>query len=157
MSKKWQVIVSTCLFLLTVFTSYETYAGDNYIVDVLVPVKKDPGNSRGSAGITTIFVLKSNDKIRLHVKDFHHQYDNFLPGGVFYDKKMLVKYAPFNRGSDVYIVNEIEYNGETIYDGYRSLNIFDYAIIILCLLPIIVNKICLRMGIDIKKLLKSSG
>lgn len=157
MIKKFHAIASTWLFLLVLFIPFETYAGGNYVVDVLVPVKKDPGNSRGSAGITTIFVLKNNDKIQLHVKDFHHQYDKFLPGGVFYNKKMLVKYAPFNRGSDIYIVNEIEYNGETIYDGYRSLNIFDYAIIILCLLPMIVNKICLRMGIDIKKLLKSSG
>lgn len=157
MIKKFHAIASTWLFLLVLSMPFETYAGGNYVVDVLVPVKKESGNSRGSAGITTIFVLKSNDKIQLRVKGFHRQYDNFLPGGVFYDKKMLVKYAPLNRGSDIYIVNEIEYNGKIIYDGSRSLNIFDYAIIILCALPMIVNKICLRMGIDIKKLLKLSG
>ena len=157
MSKKFQVIVSTCLFLLTIFISDETHAGGIYVEDVLVPVREELAKSRGDAGSTTIFVLKSNDKIQLRVKDFHHQYDNFFPGGAFYDKKVLVKYAPSYRDSDIYLVNRIEYNGEPIYDGIRSLNIMDYAIFILCALPMIINKICLRMGVDIKKLLKSSG
>ncbi|MDK9762474.1 hypothetical protein KI743_10710 [Vibrio sp. D420a] len=157
MIKKFHAIASTWLFLLVLFTTFDTYANGIYVEDVLVPVREELGKSRGDAGSTTIFVLKSNDKIQLRVKDFHQQYDKFFPGGAYYDKKVLVKYAPLYRDSDIYLVNRIEYNGEPIYDGIRSLNIFDYAIFILCALPMIINKICLRMGIDIKRLLKSSG
>ena len=157
MIKKFYAIASTWLFLLVLFIPFETYASGTYVEDVLVPVREELGKSKGDAGSTIIFALKSNDKIELRVKDFHHQYDNFFPGGAYYDKKVLVKYAPLYRDSDIYLVNRIEYNGEPIYDGIRSLNIFDYAIFILCALPMIINKICLRMGIDIKKLLKSPG